>query len=97
MILHLLSQSPSTQSHVFTQTLTEGDTVLLIADACYYLQQPQLLIELTLSGVSLLALDEDAQLRGLGQQLTKNQYQVETCSSEDFVNLSLQATKIINW
>jgi sulfur relay protein TusB/DsrH len=100
MNLHILSRSPFTVSVAFLETLQTDDSIVLVADACYFLQNIALLQaaldDTDCKAVKVFALIEDCELRGLSQQLEQSSSLVTGCSSDEFARLTLTAQHILN-
>ena len=100
MNLHIFSRSPFTVSTVCLDTLQTDDSIILIADACYFLQNIALLqaaLDVAdCKAVKVFALTEDCDLRGLSHQLEQSSSLVTGCSSDDFARLTLSAQHILN-
>ena len=99
MNLHLMSHSPFHTSQSLTQTVQSHDTILLIADGCYHLQNLSLLQALISehSPLSLKVLSEDAELRGLSEQLLLASDNIVSCNIDEFIQLTFTAQHILNW
>ena len=95
MILHTFQTSPFGDQRLLNclGRIQQHDGVLLLQDACYLLNHPNLLNKLCATECSVLVLDEDIAARGL----TLTQTNIKTISYAEFVELSMLYDKVISW
>lgn len=91
--LHTLNRSPA-NIQLFEQlinTIRPGDTLLLLEDGVYYCLQNKL--NRKIQDIQVYALKDDVHARGIPIE----QSDVVLASYEDFVNLSCENDKLVNW
>ena len=100
-ILHTLQHSFDDQSWLSraTNSLQSGDGLLLLEDAVSISCHLPTLEKLNNLGVdiSFYAMDVDLQARGLTPANIPSSVKFEIINYQDFVELSLQFDKVVNW
>ena len=91
--LHTLNRSPSHQL-LFEQvlsTIRPGDALLLLEDGVYYCLQNNL--NRKIQDIQVYAIKDDVHARGIPFETSD----VQLASYEDYVSLTTQFDKLINW
>ena len=95
-MLHILRQSPfNTDLDTLLRCMNEGDDLLLLQDGVIAAIKGSRYLELLLAApISISALQEDLEARGLAAQISSK---IDTVSYNDFVRLTVKHERQMTW